>query len=179
MCLVHEVPGSAALLQPSTDSTRLTPLESRQGHKSEASRRKQPEGGLPTLLCPAIISNLRLMERISYFSWDAVFSRKRYHLPHILQKDAVYFVTMRLIDSIPQAKLQFWRSQFERWAAANPPPHTPEQIESAKDMTVRRTERYLDDGHGCCVLRDPECRQPLIEACSTATASTMHWAITR
>ena len=95
---------------------------------------------------------------LNYFDWESVFSNKRWHLPHLCQENVVYFITFRLRDSIPQAKIEFWHDQYERWLAANPPPHSPEQVEQAKELTIRKAERFLDRGFGKCVLRNSRCQ---------------------
>jgi hypothetical protein len=43
----------------------------------------------------------------------------RRNLPHWRLKDAVYFVTFRLADSIPQAVLEAWRGERNAWLAAH------------------------------------------------------------
>lgn len=98
------------------------------------------------------------MSEPDYFDWDSIFSAKRWHLPHLCQENVVYFVTFRLADSIPQTKLQFWRYQYEQWLAANPRPHSPQQVEQAKALTIRKAERFLDRGFGQCVLREACCQ---------------------
>ena len=98
------------------------------------------------------------MPDLDYFDWESVFSTKRWHLPHLCQENVVYFITFRLRDSIPQAKIKFWQYQYEQWLAANPPPHSPQQLEQVKELTIRKAERFLDRGFGKCVLRYPLCQ---------------------
>jgi REP element-mobilizing transposase RayT len=70
--------------------------------------------------------------------------RSRGYLPHIDGEELTQFIGWRTADSIPAAVLESWRkdlansTETERW------------LELA-----RRTERYCDEGHGECLLREP------------------------
>lgn len=92
------------------------------------------------------------------FDWESIVGFRRHHLPHVTGRDAVYFVTYRLNDSIPAASLVAWRRQLDAWLAVNPPPHDETQKRQMKDLGFRRIEDYLNDGHGSCLLRDANCR---------------------
>ena len=76
------------------------------------------------------------------------------HLPHWRQPGATYFVTFRLGDSLPQAKLDELRIFREQWERKNPLPRTEEQLEEVWNETFRRVEESLDKGLGSCRLRD-------------------------
>jgi REP element-mobilizing transposase RayT len=91
---------------------------------------------------------------IQYFDWEALFSVKRRNLPHFCQEGAVYFVTFRLGDSIPQHRLQFWQWQLEKWREMHSPLYDEAELEQIKELGIRRMERFLDRGHGSCVLRN-------------------------
>lgn len=98
---------------------------------------------------------------ISYFDWEALFSRRRRNLPHFCQAGAAYFITFRLGDSIPQTRLDFWRWQYERWLQSHPPPHAEAELQQIKELGIRRVERFLDRGHGACLLREPPAQDAL------------------
>src|SRR6185369_3028655 len=85
-------------------------------------------------------------------------------LPHWQQEGAVYCVTFRLGDSVPQRLLTQWRDERERWLKQHPPPWTEavEREYHAQFTTAR--ERWLDAGHGACVLRQAECAGVVAEA---------------
>ena len=68
----------------------------------------------------------------------------RRNLPHYRQDDAVYYVTMRLADSLPAAKLKQWHAEMEQM-----PP------EERKMHVARRMEVWLDRGEGQCILERP------------------------
>jgi len=87
------------------------------------------------------------------FDRNAPVAFYRRHLPHWRQPGCTYFVTYRLNDSIPKAKLQQWEAQMAVWLRAHPQPHSEaEQREFHKQFIVR-FHRWLDAGHGACWLR--------------------------
>ncbi len=76
------------------------------------------------------------------------------HLPHWRQDGATYFVTYRLEDSLPQAKLTELRHLRAEWERRHPPPRTDEQLQELARETMQRAEQWLDQGMGRCVLRE-------------------------
>ena len=76
------------------------------------------------------------------------------NLPHWRQDGVRYFVTFRLADSIPQGKLRQWQEEKKHWLDQNPEPHTPEQVREYWERFPARFHRWLDAGHGACVLGD-------------------------
>lgn len=102
-----------------------------------------------------------MTQPIHYFDWDALFSRRHRNLPHLCQEGVVYFVTFRLRDSIPQSRLQYWRWQSEQWLQQHPPPHSEADLEQIRNLCLRRVERFLDRGHGSCLLKAAEARDSL------------------
>jgi putative transposase len=92
------------------------------------------------------------------------------NLPHWDIPGATYFVTFRLGDALPAAvlrELQFavagWlrthrledRSQLHGLATA--------QRQEFRRLFSIREERWLDEGHGSCILRSPATRAPVVE----------------
>jgi REP element-mobilizing transposase RayT len=75
------------------------------------------------------------------------------HLPHWRQDGATYFVTFRLGDSLPQAKLREIRHLRATWLRQHPPPHADEALQQLSREIMQRVERWLDQGMGDCVLR--------------------------
>jgi REP element-mobilizing transposase RayT len=76
------------------------------------------------------------------------------HLPHWRQPGATYFVTFRLADSLPQAKLlelSAWRAEWER---RHPGPQSDAVCHELSREVMRRVEAWLDQGMGNCTLRD-------------------------
>jgi hypothetical protein len=77
------------------------------------------------------------------------------HLPHWRQDGASYFVTFRLADSLPQAKLQELALRKTEWERTHPPPRTRQDWEEFTRQTMTRVENWLDQGMGACWLRQP------------------------
>lgn len=86
------------------------------------------------------------------------------HLPHWRQDGATYFVTFRLEDSLPQAKLRELRQYKAEWQKQHPPPHQQQALENLTREIMRRVECWLDQGMGSCALRDPRAGQSTTKA---------------
>jgi type I restriction enzyme R subunit len=94
----------------------------------------------------------------SYSFYDEESPVDRRHgafLPHWNQAGAIYFVTFRLADSLPQEKLKTYSQERELWFANNPEPHTPEQKADYSERFPKRLQEWLDAGYGSMILRDP------------------------
>jgi type I restriction enzyme R subunit/putative DNA methylase len=80
----------------------------------------------------------------------------RGYLPHVKREGAAYFVTFRLVDSLPkEVLLRFEREQAEalkRVSASSTAGQTEEKI---RRELRRKIEHYLDQGAGECHLRRP------------------------
>ena len=92
---------------------------------------------------------------------DAEIAKSRRNLPHWEQAGCTYFLTWRLADSIPAEKVRGWMAERDRWLALNPKPWRPETRALYNREFVARIERWLDAGHGACVLRQPAVRRVL------------------
>src|SRR5580704_17171989 len=68
--------------------------------------------------------------------------RSRGYLPHLERQAAIYFVTFRLADSLPESALRQIRRKQD--SIANEDRHLSTQL-----------EEYLDKGGGACHLRQP------------------------
>lgn len=76
------------------------------------------------------------------------------HLPHWRQTGATYFVTFRQADALPQTKLRFLQRLRMEWERSNPAPRSEQAWEAYTRDIVRRSEAWLDEGHGSCLLRN-------------------------
>lgn len=76
-------------------------------------------------------------------------------LPHWEQPGASYFVTFRLADALPRQKLDDWKRERDAWLEAHPQPWSEEVEKEYHERFSSTIERWLDGGHGRCVLRDP------------------------
>ena len=93
---------------------------------------------------------------------DIRFTANR--LPHLQQKGAVYFVTFRLADSVPQHLRKQWELDREAWLRFHPPPWDAEIERAYHERFSGAIERWLDVGHGSCVLRRNDCAAVVAEA---------------
>src|SRR5437867_563837 len=86
----------------------------------------------------------------------------RLHLPHWRQSGVTYFLTTRLADSLPQAKLREWQHERDCWLQARGC-RKPADLERLPEKERREFHRYftakfhawLDAGEGACWLRNP------------------------
>jgi hypothetical protein len=76
------------------------------------------------------------------------------HMPHWRQDGATYFVTFRLGESLPQAKLDFLRQLRAEWERVSPAARTKELNELYARNLLREVESSLDEGHGACHFHD-------------------------
>lgn len=86
------------------------------------------------------------------------------HLPHWRQAGATYFVTFRLADSIPQSQLESLKRWREVWELEHPEPRSNEDWHAFAREITSRTEAYMDEGYGACVLRDSGIAVQMIDA---------------
>src|SRR5437762_128317 len=86
------------------------------------------------------------------------------HLPHWRQDGATYFVTFRLHDSLPRSKLRELDLLRREWERRHPPPQTADQLERLARETMRRVERWLDQGLGSCYLKDRAAAAEVVSA---------------
>ena len=93
---------------------------------------------------------------------DIRFTANR--LPHWQQKGAVYFVTFRLADAVPQHLREQWESDRGTWLRFHPPPWDAEAEGKYRERFSGAIERWLDAGHGSCVLRRRERAAVVAEA---------------
>ena len=109
------------------------------------------------------------------FDPDTELTIYRRHLPHWRQSGATYFVTFRLADSLPQSKLNELKQIRAEWTrqhfAGREPATDDEAIKQNKAewdalsrKLIERTEKWLDQGMGSCVLKRQDLRQIVTEA---------------
>ena len=86
------------------------------------------------------------------------------HLPHWRQDGMTYFVTFRLADSIPQARLREWEREMTDWLKKNPEPHNVEQKAEFHEQFTEKFQQWLYllyrtnetvDGNHRCKQRGP------------------------
>ena len=99
------------------------------------------------------------MNELRFFNPYAEIRHSGSRLPHWQQQGAVYFVTFRLADSIPLWLRDQWENEREAWLKIHPEPWTNETEREYHQRFSGAIERWLDAGHGACVLRRPDCAQ--------------------
>ncbi len=86
------------------------------------------------------------------------------NLPHWTQSGAIYWITFRLVDSIPKSKMVHWRRERDAWIRLHPQPWTTKTAREYQINFGDRYEDWLDAGYGSCVLRRKDCRE-IVENC--------------
>jgi REP element-mobilizing transposase RayT len=83
------------------------------------------------------------------------------NLPHWEQAGATYFLTFRLADALPGTLLRKWKHERAQWRLLHPEPwDEATRVEYHRTFPVR-IDRWLDEGHGSCLLRDTPCRNAI------------------
>ena len=93
-----------------------------------------------------------------YFNPEDSLVIHRGKLPHWRQEGVIYFVTFHLADSLPQTTLEWLRREKELWLRLNPEPHTEIQRRQYHERFTETVNRWLDAGHGRCILAQSECK---------------------
>jgi len=92
----------------------------------------------------------------SFFNPYGEIEKTSHHLPHWQQAQAWVFVTWRLGDSLPKAKLDQWKQEREIWLKYHHPEPWDEKTEAEyHERFSRQIDDWLDQGSGSCVLKDP------------------------
>ena len=92
---------------------------------------------------------------LKFLNEFAEIEKSRNRLPHWRQDRATYFVTYRLGDSIPDVLMKMWREQRTRWCQQHQLPWSTETASDYHRLFSSTIDRHLDNGHGCCLLREP------------------------
>ena len=91
-------------------------------------------------------------------------SKTRRNLPHWQQENSYYFLTWRLADSLPVAKLKELNEEKLAWQQANPEPLDAELTKEFHALFSGKIEEWLDAGEGECILKDPALRKIVDDA---------------
>jgi type I site-specific restriction endonuclease len=101
----------------------------------------------------------------SFYDEESPVDRKQgANLPHWNQAGAIYFVTFRLADSLPQEKVKIYSQERELWLVNNPEPHSPEQKADYFERFPKRLQVWLDAGYGSMILKDPVANRIVTDA---------------
>ena len=103
----------------------------------------------------------------SYFDHYGQIDVTENRLPHWQQGNVFVFVTWRLGDSLPQAKLIQWKEEKQIWLKRHPRPWNAKMAIRFHKRFSRRIEDWLDQGIGSCALQDP--------ALASVVAESLHY----
>ena len=101
-------------------------------------------------------SSLSKSERTTYFTPFLPVDIETRHLPHWQQDGTTYFVTFRLADSLPQTKLNRWKTEQRQWLKTHDEPYSEEEKNEYAARFSERINEWLDAGSGSCILADPQ-----------------------
>ncbi|MCL1856210.1 MAG: hypothetical protein FWF84_01005, partial [Kiritimatiellaeota bacterium] len=106
-------------------------------------------------------------------------ARTQRNLPHWATERAIYWVTYRLADAIPKAKLDAWRHEFEAWAKQCPQPWDDATWAQYNERFGEPFEKWLDAGVGSCALAREDVREEARRSLShfDGTRLTLHAAV--
>jgi putative transposase len=93
---------------------------------------------------------------LTFFDPRGEIDHSQNRLPHWEQKGATYFVTFRLADALPADLMRAWAEERTRWMEWHPEPWTAEVEREYHERFSSAIERMADQGHGECLLKDPE-----------------------
>ena len=103
-------------------------------------------------------------DSLQFFNPWATVNATRNRLPHWQQEGAVYFVTWRLADSIPQEKLNGHFEDIASWKKNHPEPRDHETEQEFHRLFSTQLDEWMDAGAGSCILRDSENARSVEEA---------------
>jgi Rad3-related DNA helicase/REP element-mobilizing transposase RayT len=90
------------------------------------------------------------------FDPKSPMSKQGRNLPHWRQEGTTYFVTFRLADSVPAARIKQFLAEREDWLALHPEPRLEADEREYHEKFGNRFENWLDMGAGSCVLRQTQ-----------------------
>ncbi len=76
------------------------------------------------------------------------------HLPHWRQTGATYFVTFRLVDSLPQEKLKILDGMRKQWLSIPSGARTDQNAKDYAQVVLQKIVGWLDAGYGACWFRE-------------------------
>lgn len=95
---------------------------------------------------------------------DSPVQKDRRNLPHWRLSGVFNYITWRLYDSLPQEKLNVWRTEKHAWLMKHPKPWDARTTVQYRELFPKRLDTWLDAGYGECYLRRFECAQIVANA---------------
>jgi REP element-mobilizing transposase RayT len=99
------------------------------------------------------------------------------YLPHWTKKGAIYAVTFRLADAMPKEMVDAWRAERDaivEGARQLGREVTEEERHRLRELREERVEKYLDAGHGECLMKLPQVAGIVAEALRCFDGSRYH-----
>ena len=103
------------------------------------------------------------MNELQFFNPYAEVRHTENRLAHWQQQGAVYFITFRLADAVPDNLLNEWQSERATWLQFHPEPWSAQIEQEYHNRFSGAMEEWLDAGHGSCVLRRADCAEIVCE----------------
>ncbi|MBL7017062.1 MAG: primosomal protein N', partial [Kiritimatiellales bacterium] len=100
---------------------------------------------------------------INYFDPEESIADLKGTLPHWRQDGAVYFVTFRLADSLPEEKWTLWKREKEKWLEEHPEPRDEATRREYYELFPDRLQTWMDAGYGSCRFSESNAKA-LVEA---------------
>ena len=100
------------------------------------------------------------------FDKESEYGQTWRDLPHRHQAGTTAFLSFRLADSLPQARLEEWSRERKKFLLRHPKPWSEEIWKEYQRSFPERLETWLDEAQGACWLRDPEIAAVVAEALS-------------
>ena len=85
------------------------------------------------------------------------------NLPHWAANKSLIFITYRLADSMPAAKLRVWQVERDEWLRIHPEPWDAATASEYYETFPAKLDEMLDAGYGSCILGREDCRNVVVE----------------
>ena len=85
------------------------------------------------------------------------------NLPHWAANKSLIFITYRLADSMPAAKLREWQGKRDEWMCLHPEPWDEPTASEYYETFPAKLDEMLDAGYGSCMLGREDCRSIVVE----------------
>ena len=92
----------------------------------------------------------------SFYDPSQDVEKTQHNLTHWQQGETWIFLTWRLADSLPKAKVDSWAQNREIWLKHHPKPWDEATEAAYHERFSDKIDEWLDAGSGSCLLRRPE-----------------------
>lgn len=114
------------------------------------------------------------MNELAFFNPNKDVAVTQHRLPHWQQGSCACSITFRLADALPHHLLEAWGYERTAWMQHHPKPWTDEVEQEYHHRFTARIQKWLDAGHGCCVLREPRLAAIVAERLQTNRVGAGH-----